>query len=121
VAEVNQKVHESTAIGDLLEGHSSYAGGNGIDWTQAKPGVRVKWLYCSPDGLNRTGLFELEAGASTALHEHTSLEQIYVLSGAFHDGTRLLCAGDHCVRPPGVVHSAYSEAGAVALVIYSPT
>ena len=116
----DQKIHEHAVISTLTDDSSSYVAGDQLDWTEAKPGVQVKWLYRSPGDANRTGVVRLEAGAQTASHEHPDLEQIYVLSGAFHDGTRLLCAGDHCVRPPGAVHSAFSEDGAVVLVIYTP-
>ena len=119
VANTNQQIHELNVIGDLEDGASSYAAGEQMEWIESKPGVQVKWLYRSPGDANRTGLFRLEPGARTAPHDHTDLEQIDVLSGSFHDGTRLLNAGDHGVRPPGAVHSAFSEAGAVALVVYT--
>ena len=120
MAYADQKIHENTAISQLTDGSSSYVAGDQLDWTEAKPGVHVRWLYRSPGDDKRTGVVRLEAGARTAPHEHPDLEQIYVLSGAFHDGKRLLSTGDHCVRPPGAVHSAFSEHGAVVLVIYTP-
>ena len=120
MADTEQVIHEQAIISMLQPGASSYVAGEQLDWIEAKPGVQVKWLYQSADNATRSGLFRLDAGARTAPHDHTELEQIHVLSGAFHDGTRLLRAGDHCVRPPGTVHSAFSEAGAVALVIFTP-
>ncbi|MFT5449542.1 MAG: quercetin dioxygenase-like cupin family protein [Gammaproteobacteria bacterium] len=120
MADADKKVHEHVAISMLKEGASSYVAGEQLDWIEAKPGVHIKWLYRSPDQAHRSGLFRLDAGARSAPHDHTELEQIYVMSGSFYDGTRLLSAGDHCVRPPGDVHSAFSEAGALGLLIYTP-
>jgi hypothetical protein len=100
VADANKKVHEHFAISMLKERSSSYVAGEQLDWIEAKPGVHIKWLYRSPDQAHRSGLFRLEAGARSAPHDHTELEQIYGMSGSLYDGTRLLSAGDQCVRPP---------------------
>ena len=53
------------------------------------------------------------ADTDQKIHDHTVIS-------ALTDGSSCYVAGDHCVRPPGAIHSAYSEQGAVVLVIYTP-
>jgi anti-sigma factor ChrR (cupin superfamily) len=120
MSQLDQYVETSEPISALMAGHSAHTSGSPMDWVLAKPGIFVKTLYKSPDHAHRTLLFRLEPGARSALHSHESLEQIYVLYGSFHDGTCWLRAGDHCVRPAGAKHSAWSESGATVLVIYTP-
>ena len=92
-----------------------------IPWEDVgKPGIRVKRLHEDAARGERTWLFELEPGARSAPHTHEDFEQVYILSGSFHDGKRLLRAGDYCARAPGDVHESSSPQGAVALVIYTP-
>ena len=111
-------VHESDTIRTLPGAHCAYTAAAAMPWRLAKPGIHVKALYESPSGHERTLLFKLEPGAESAPHAHDEVEQIYVIEGEFFDGERLLRAGDTCVRPPGVVHTAHSETGALALVVY---
>lgn len=93
----------------------------GSGWADAgNPGVRVKCLHADDERGERTLLFELAPGARSAPHSHAEFEQVYVLSGSFHDGERWLRAGDYCARAPGEVHEATTEEGATALVVYTP-
>ena len=59
-------------------------------------------------------------GARSAPHSHDEFEQVFVISGSFHDGERLLRANDYCCRAAGEVHEASTEKGARVLVVYSP-
>jgi quercetin dioxygenase-like cupin family protein len=106
------------AASDRRSVHLAATGG---DWEDAgKPGVRVNRLHTDASRGERTLLFELEPGARSAPHSHDDFEQLFVLSGSFHDGERLLRAGDYCSRAPGEVHEATTEEGARVLVIYTP-
>ncbi len=116
----SKPVEEAQTITRLAEGVSEYASGNGMAWTTSKPGLHSKTLYDSPGSDERTLLFKMDPGARSEMHSHTEIEQIYVLEGSFHDGERLLHAGDHCVRAPGAMHIAASDEGATMLVIYTP-
>ena len=99
---------------------SAFVEDAGNAWEDAgKPGIRIKRLHEDATRGERTLLFELAAGARSAPHAHEDFEQVYVLSGSFHDGERLLRAGDYCSRAPGEIHEATSDDGAVALVIYT--
>lgn len=99
---------------------NAYARSEDVEWREAKPGVFVKLLLEAPAEGQRVMLAKLAPGAFSPPHAHDDLEHIYVLEGAFHDGERLLSAGDYCIRAPGVVHTASTEHGALTLVLYTP-
>ena len=48
------------------------------------PGIEIKVLYTDDSGIT-TALFKLAPGAVVPLHEHTALEQTYVLEGTIED------------------------------------
>ena len=53
-----------------------------MPWEPTKfPGIRIKVLYTDGTGIT-TALFKLEPGAVVPLHEHTALEQTYVIEGS---------------------------------------
>jgi len=68
----------------------------------------------------RTWLMKVEPGAFSAPHAHDEVEQIYVLEGSFYDQQKTYGAGEYIVRPPGAMHTAGSDTGAVVLLFYSP-
>ena len=115
----SKPVDEARAITGLRTAVSEYANGGGMPWATSKPGLHSKTLYDSPETGERTLLFMMDAGARSEPHSHKDIEQIYVIEGSFHDGERLLQAGDHCVRSPGAMHLAASDEGATMLVIYT--
>ena len=80
----------------------------------------VKHLLEASARGHRAMLARLAPEAYSLPHAHDDIEHIYVLDGEFHDGERMLSAGDYCVRAPGVVHTASSEHGALTLVLYVP-
>src|SRR5262249_8680359 len=52
-----------------------------MPWEATKfPGIKIKVLYTDDSGIT-TALFKLEPGAVVPLHEHTALEQTYVIEG----------------------------------------
>jgi len=56
-----------------------------MPWKPTKfPGVKIKVLYTYDSGIT-TALFKLEPGAVVPLHEHTALEQTYVIEGSLED------------------------------------
>ncbi len=112
-------VDETTPIGELADAVSGYVSGDAVAWEPVAPGMAVKRLFERTGAPERTLLFRLDAGASGPPHAHKELEQIYVIEGAFHDGERMLRAGDLCVRSPGAMHSSASDEGAVVLVVFS--
>ena len=52
-------------------------------------------------------------------HEHTKLEQTYVLEGSLEDDEGVCSAGNFVWRPGGNTHIAHSPKGAVILSIFT--
>ena len=65
-----------------------------------------------------TILFKMEPGAIVPLHEHTAIEQTYMLEGSLVDQEGAALPGHFVWRPGGHVHQAYSPNGAVMLSIF---
>lgn len=99
---------------------STYTHTAETEWVRSKPGIYSKLLYENSARGERTVLTQMSPGARSAPHTRDAFEQIHVLEGRFHDGTRELNAGDHCCRPAGTVHEAFSEEGALVLVVFTP-
>ena len=80
--------------------------------------IQMKLLYKDDQGRS-TILFKMEPGAVVPLHEHTALEQTYVLSGSLEDDEGRCTEGNFVWRPGGNVHIARSPNGAVILSIFN--
>ena len=86
-----------------------------MPWEPTKfPGIQIKVLYSDDDG-RTTALFKLAPGAIVPLHEHTALEQTYVLEGTLEDHEGVCGPGQFCWRPAGNQHEATSPNGALIL------
>jgi quercetin dioxygenase-like cupin family protein len=59
--------------------------------------------------------FKLEPGAVVPLHEHTALEQTYVIEGSLEDHEGKCGPGQFVWRPAGNQHEAVAPNGAVLL------
>jgi anti-sigma factor ChrR (cupin superfamily) len=86
-----------------------------MPWAETKfPGIRIKVLYADSDGIT-TALFRLDPGAVVPLHEHTALEQTFVLEGTLEDHEGVCGPGQFVWRPAGNRHEAVAPNGAVIL------
>jgi len=86
-----------------------------MPWEKTKfPGIQIKVLYADDDGIT-TALFKLEPGAVVPLHEHTALEQTYVLEGSLEDHEGVCGPGQFVWRPAGNQHEARAPNGALIL------
>ena len=84
-------------------------------WEKTKfPGIQIKVLYADDDGIT-TALFKLAPGAVVPLHEHTALEQTYVLEGTLEDHEGVCGPGQFVWRPAGNQHEATAPNGALIL------
>jgi len=83
------------------------------------PGIRMKVLYSDPPTGRSTIMFKLEPGAVVPPHEHTALEQTYVLEGSLEDHEGAARTGEFVWRPGGSVHTAVAPRGAVILCFFS--
>ena len=94
-----------------------------MPWEPTKfPGIKIKVLYTDDSGIT-TALFKLEPGAVVPLHEHTALEQTYVIEGRLVDKdgpeTGLSCGpGEFIWRPAGSRHSAWTPEGGLMIAIF---
>jgi len=86
-----------------------------MPWEATKfPGIKIKVLYTDDSGIT-TALFKLEPGAVVPLHEHTALEQTYVIEGSLEDHEGKCGPGSICRAPAGNQHEAVAPNGAVLL------
>jgi len=86
-----------------------------MPWEATKfPGIQIKVLYTDEGGIT-TALFKLAPGAVVPLHEHTALEQTYVIEGSLEDHEGKCGPGQFVWRPAGNQHEAVAPNGAVIL------
>ena len=86
-----------------------------MPWEATKfPGIRIKVLYTDDSGIT-TALFKLDPGAVVPLHEHSALEQTYVIEGTLEDHEGVCGPGQFVWRPAGNQHEAVAPNGAVLL------
>src|SRR3989442_14083349 len=89
-----------------------------MPWEQTKfPGIRIKVLYSDDSGIT-TALFKLDPGAVVPLHEHTALEQTFVLEGTIEDHEGVCGPGQFVWRPAGNQHEAVAATGALILGLF---
>ena len=81
-------------------------------------GIEMKILYSDDEGRS-TILFKMAAGAVVPLHEHTALEQTFMLEGSLEDAEGACRAGDFVWRPGGNIHVAHAPNGATFLSVFN--
>ena len=82
-------------------------------------GFWLKRLYEDGQKGEKTWLMRVDPGAYSPSHAHEEFEQFYVMDGAIQDDHGTMRAGDFVCRPPGEMHWAASDAGALVLLIYT--
>lgn len=83
------------------------------------PGYWIKPLVEDAAAGIRTWLVRSEPGATSALHSHEDIEQIYVIEGSFTDGETTYGPGDFVIRAAGAPHLTVGGDGALSLVMYN--
>src|SRR6185369_18007368 len=64
---------------------STHVAASSMPWQPTQfPGIEMKILYSDDEGRS-TILFKMAPGAVVPLHEHTALEQTYMLEGSLED------------------------------------
>ena len=105
-----------SGIADLA---SRYVDVESMEWQDTPfEGVSAKILLQDSNGGVRTMLVRMEAGATIPDHEHTGLEQSYILEGSLEDHDGVCGPGQYVWRPPGNRHVATSPDGALMLVMF---
>ena len=106
-------------LADEMSPPSYYIESSTQDWAPTKfPGIETKVLYADPASGTSTILFRMAPGAEVPLHEHTAVEQTYVLEGSLKDDEGEVTAGNFVWRPAGSTHIAHAPNGAVFLSIF---
>jgi anti-sigma factor ChrR (cupin superfamily) len=101
------------------ERQSHYVAASAMPWQPtAFEGIEMKVLYTDNEGRS-TILFRMAPGATVPLHEHTGLEQTYILEGSLEDMEGSCGAGDFVWRPGGNVHVAHAPNGALFLSVFT--
>ena len=92
-AQARKLVHSDIKPDNPPERVAHYLDVPNMPWEKTKfPGIGIKVLYTDDSGIT-TALFKLDPGAIVPLHEHTALEQTYVIEGSLEvrrDGDRFV-------------------------------
>jgi len=114
-AQPRKVVHPDIKPENTPELASRYLDVPNMPWEPTKfAGIRIKVLYSDDSGIT-TALFKLDPGAVVPLHEHTALEQTFVLEGTLEDHEGTCGPGQFVWRPAGNRHEAVAPNGAVIL------
>lgn len=98
---------------------SRYVQVDELPWQPTRfAGIRVKVLMEDPDTGLQTALTEMAPGAVLPDHEHTAVEQSWVLRGSLVDHEGEVTAGNYVWRPAGSRHTAHAPQGALVLGIF---
>lgn len=88
------------------------------EWRELTAGILIKQLFVDEKNDTVTSLFKFAPGAHAPFHKHGGIEQCLVLEGDFHLNDDLYGPGDFTCAMPGSVHDdAYSERGALLLIV----
>lgn len=98
---------------------SRYVDASSMTWQATDfAGIDMKILYTDAESGMSTILFRMAPGAIVPLHEHTALEQTYVLSGRLVDDEGEVGPGGFVWRPGGNTHIARAPEGATFLSVF---
>ena len=90
---------------------STFVAASSMPWQQTDfDGIQMKILYRDDEGRS-TILFKMAPGAVVPLHEHTALEQTYMLEGSLEDAEGSCGAGDFVWRPAATSTSPIPQTG----------
>ena len=81
-------------------------------------GIDMKILLKDETRGLMTALFRWQPGARLPLHEHTDIEQSYVLEGSLADHEGTCGTGQYAWRPAGSAHEAWSPDGCLLLATF---
>lgn len=98
---------------------SRYVNVADLPWKPTRTkGIDIKILMEEPETGLLTALFRWAPGSELPLHEHTAIEQTYVLEGSVVDKEGEARPGDYVWRPKGNRHFARSPNGALILAFF---
>ncbi len=92
---------------------------NSLPWIPTRyKGIEMKILLEDKETGMITALFRWQPNSRLPLHEHTAIEQTYVLEGSIEDEAGEVTAGNYIWRPAGSRHEARSRNGALILSFF---
>jgi quercetin dioxygenase-like cupin family protein len=98
---------------------STFVAASSMPWQRTDfDGIEMKILYKDDEGRS-TILFKMAPGAVVPLHEHTALEQTFMLEGSLEDSEGSVGAGDFVWRPGGNIHVAHAPNGATFISVFN--
>jgi quercetin dioxygenase-like cupin family protein len=98
---------------------SRYVKMDALPWRPTPfPGIDIKILMEDKETGLMTSLTRMAPGAVLPLHEHTQIEQTYVLEGRLVDEEGEVRAGEYVWRPAGSTHVAKAPEGALLLGMF---
>jgi len=98
---------------------SRYVDVDELPWKPTSfPGVEIKILVQNEETGLLTALTRFAPGAKLPLHEHTDLEQSFVIEGSLVDDEGTATAGNYVWRPAGSTHEAHAPEGALVLSFF---
>ena len=98
---------------------SRYVNVADLPWKPTRTkGIDIKILMEELETGLLTALFRWAPGSELPLHEHTAVEQTYVLEGSVVDEEGEALSGDYVWRPKGSRHIARSPNGALILAFF---
>jgi anti-sigma factor ChrR (cupin superfamily) len=90
-----------------------------LDWSPTRfEGVEMKVLMEDKETGLMTALFRWQPGAVLPFHEHTDIEQTYMLEGRLEDEQGSIGPGEYVWRPAGSRHVARAPEGALMLSMF---
>jgi quercetin dioxygenase-like cupin family protein len=114
-ASPHKVVHPEIKPENTPELASHYVDVPRMPWEETKfAGIKIKVLYSDDRGIT-TALFKFDPGAVVPLHEHTALEQTFVIEGTIEDHEGVCGPGQFVWRPAGNRHEAVAPKGAIIL------
>jgi quercetin dioxygenase-like cupin family protein len=92
---------------------------NSLPWIPTRyKGIDMKILLEDKETGMITALFRWQPNSKLPLHEHTEIEQTYVLEGSIEDEAGEVTAGNYVWRLAGSRHEARSRNGALILSFF---
>ena len=116
-APARKVVHSDIKPNNQPERAAHYVDAPNMPWEKTKfPGIPDQGaLYRDGERCHHRAVFKLAPGAVVPLHEHTALEQTYVIEGSLEDHEGKCGPGQFVWRPAGNQHEAVAPNGAVLL------
>lgn len=104
----------------IASGRSHLVNVNGMPWAPGPfPGVEIKVLFNDPASGMSTVMVKMAPGAKIPLHQHTGIEQAFVLEGSIVDHEGEVTAGNYTWRDAGSTHVNTAPNGAVVLGFFT--